>query len=87
MIAVDSSVLAYLLIDNRQTADARALPDRDTDWHRDVFARVELTNALAAAMRLRRLDLARANRALAEAQGVIEQGLHAVSHGDALAAP
>ena len=85
MIVVDSNVLAYLLIDNRQTPDARALLVRDPDWHSDSFALVELTNVLATAMRVRQLDLPKATRALADAQSVIESGLHAVTPADALA--
>ena len=85
MIAVDSNVLAYLLIDNRQTPDARALLELDSDWHSDVFALVELTNVLATAIRVRQLDLPKATRALSEAQSVIEPGLHAATHADALA--
>ena len=85
MIAVDSNVLAYLVVHSRQTPEAYALLERDSDWHSDVFALVELTNVLATAMRVRQLALPKAARALAEAQSVIEAGLHAVTHADALA--
>jgi len=84
MIAVDSNVLAYLLIENRQTPDARALLARDSDWHSDVFCLVELTNVLATAMRVRRMDLSRARAALAEAHDVIQPGLHEATHFETL---
>lgn len=84
MIAVDSNVLAYLLIDGRQTADARRLLERDPDWHSDAFALVEFTNVLATAIRVRGLAHSDATRLLAQAQSVIELGLHATAHVDAL---
>jgi predicted nucleic acid-binding protein len=85
MVAIDSNVLAYLLIDGNQTAHARALLDRDADWHSDAFVLIDLTNVLASAVRLRGLGLSQATTVLSNAQSVIEPGLHAVPHADALA--
>ena len=59
MIAVDSNILAYLLMDGGRTAEARLLLERDPDWHSDAFALVELTNMFATAIRARQLDLSR----------------------------
>ena len=84
MIAVDSNVLAYLLIDGAQTADARLLLERDPDWHSDAFVLVELANILATSVRTGRLEISRAVVALAEAQAVIDEGLHMVAHAEAL---
>lgn len=85
MIVIDSNVLAYLVIENRQTVRARALLARDPDWRSDVFCLVELANVLATAMRVRQLDLSTAKAALAEAQSVIEAGLHSTSHANTVA--
>ena len=84
MIAVDSNILAYLLIDGGKTTEARSLLERDPDWHSDAFALVELTNILATTIRAGRLDVSRATIALVEAQAVIDAGLHAVAHAEAL---
>lgn len=84
MIAVDSNILAYLLIDGGRTAEARMLLERDPDWHSDVFALVELTNIFATSIRAGQLDFSRATNALAEAQALIDPGLHAVAHAETL---
>ena len=85
MVAVDSNILVYLLLGAEHTPRARALLEFDADWHSDAFVLVELTNALATAMRVRNLPLARAAAALAKAAGVIEPGLHMAGHADVLA--
>jgi predicted nucleic acid-binding protein len=84
MIAVDSNILAYLLIDGGRTTEARLLLERDPDWHSDAFSLVELTNILATTIRVGDLDVSRATIALVEAQAVISAGLHAVAHSEAL---
>ena len=84
MIAVDSNILAYLLIDGARTAEARLLLERDADWHSDAFALVEFTNILATTIRAGHLALSRATIALAEAQAVLDPGLHAVAHSEVL---
>ncbi|MCC7325582.1 MAG: type II toxin-antitoxin system VapC family toxin [Burkholderiales bacterium] len=85
MLAVDSNVLAYLLLDAAQTSAARALLERDSDWRSESFVLVELTNVLATGMRVGRFDVARAQEALALGQRLMESRLHAVDHHDALA--
>ena len=85
MIAVDSNILVYLLLNVEHTARARALLEFDADWRSDAFVLVELTNALVTAMRVRGLPLQQATAALARAVGVIESGLHMADHGDVLA--
>jgi hypothetical protein len=67
------------------TPRARALLEFDPDWHSDAFVLVELTNALATAMRVRGLPLPQAAAALAKAEGVFESGLHMAGHADVLA--
>lgn len=85
MLAVDSNILAYLLIEGPRTVDARSLFGLDPDWHVDEFALVELSNILATAVRLGQLDLGRAEAALSEAQSVVEGAQHGVTHAEALA--
>lgn len=84
MIAVDTNILGYLLLAGEQTAQARALLERDPDWHSDTFVLIELTNVLATAIRVRGLSLRQATSALMQAQSVIEAGLHAASHAEVL---
>jgi predicted nucleic acid-binding protein len=85
MIAVDTNILVYLLLNVEHTPRARALLEFDPDWHSDAFVLVELTNALATAMRARGLALPQAAAALAKAEGVFESGLHMAGHADVLA--
>jgi predicted nucleic acid-binding protein len=85
MVAVDSNILVYLLLNVEHTARARALLEADADWHSDEFVLVELTNVLATAIRVRGLPLPQAAAALAKAVSVIESGLHMARHADVLA--
>lgn len=84
MIVVDCNVLAHLLIDGVETPRARALLEQDADWHSDALVLIELSNVLATAMRTRGLSTRNAGVVLAQAQGVIEPGLHAAGHHEAL---
>ena len=85
MVAVDSNILAHLLLNVEHTLHARALLERDPDWHSDAFVLVELTNVLATAVRVRGLPLPHAAAALTKAQSVIQFGLHMAGHADVLA--
>ena len=85
MVAVDCNILVYLLLSAEHTPRARALLEIDPDWHSDAFVLVELTNALATAMRVRGLPLPQAAAALAKAEGVLASGLHMAGHADVLA--
>lgn len=84
MIAVDSNVIAYLLIDGAKTGDARSLLALDPDWHTEAFALVELTNILATSIREGQLGLAAASGLLSEAESMLEGATHIVPHVDAL---
>ena len=84
MVAVDCNVLAYALIDDAHTAQARALLERDPDWQSDTLVLTEFTNILATAMRVRGLSLTDALSALVRAQDVVDAGLHEADHADVL---
>ena len=85
MIAVDCNVIAHLLLDGEQTPRARALLERDADWHSDTLLMVELTNVLATAMRVRGLAMNDATIVLTQAHGVVAPGLHMADHHEVLA--
>ncbi len=85
MLVVDTNVLAFLLISGDFTEPARALLEQDGDWHSEGFVLVELSNVLATAMRLRGLARTQAVQIMAQAQELMEPGLHLVQHADALA--
>jgi predicted nucleic acid-binding protein len=84
LIVVDTNVLVYLLLDGPATPSARALLQRDADWHSEAFIMVELTNVLCAHVRQRRMAFSHAQIALETALEVMNTGLHMVSHIDAL---
>lgn len=85
MVVVDTNILAYLLIQDERTERARALLERDPDWHSESLAIVELLNVLATNMRVRHLSLRHAMIILEQAQAVVAEGLHSASHADTLA--
>lgn len=84
MLAVDSNVVAYLLLDASQSGEARALLRKDSDWRSEPFCLIELTNVLAMGMRAGRIDTARAQEALRSGRRLMESRLHFVDHLDAL---
>jgi predicted nucleic acid-binding protein len=85
MLVVDTNVLAFLLIAGEHTEQARALLEQDADWRSESFIMVELSNVLATTMRVRGMTRAQAGLVLAQAQELMEPGLHLVQHADALA--
>jgi len=85
MVVVDCNILVHLLLSGEHTENARELLQKDADWHSDVFVLVELTNALATAMRVRGLSLQQAASILSKAEQVVAFGLHVPTHSDVLA--
>lgn len=83
MIAVDSNVLAYLLIEGDRTADAQALYARDADWRSEGFLLVEFSNILATYARRGALAAETAQELLVAAERVIG-GLVNLPHARAL---
>ena len=71
MLAVDTNVLAYLLLEGDRTADAQALYARDADWRSEVFLLIEFSNILATYARRGALGA----DAAAELQAMAEQVL------------
>jgi predicted nucleic acid-binding protein len=47
VLAVDTNVLAYLLLEGDRTADAQALYAMDADWRSEGFLLIEFSNVLA----------------------------------------
>jgi predicted nucleic acid-binding protein len=84
MLAVDCNVVVHLLLDGEETPRARALLELDADWRSEVLLMIEFTNVLATALRVRKLAMKDATLAITQAQGVIEPGLHAANHLEAL---
>lgn len=50
MIVADTNLLAYAFIEGEFTADARAVLDKDPEWHAPVWWRSEMLNVLAQAV-------------------------------------
>jgi predicted nucleic acid-binding protein len=71
VLAVDTNVLAYLLLEGDRTADAQALYARDADWRSEVFLLIEFSNILATYARRGALGA----DAAAELQAMAEQVL------------
>lgn len=84
MIAVDTNVLAYLLLEGDRTADAQALYARDPDWRSEGFLLVEFCNVLATYARRGALAADAAAQLLAAAEQLLG-GLVNLPHARALA--
>lgn len=67
MVVVDTSVLAYLLIEGDRTSEAQALFAKDSDWRSEAFLLVEFSNVLTTYQRLGGLSGPQIESLLAEA--------------------
>jgi predicted nucleic acid-binding protein len=81
---IDTNVVAYLLIEGDYTAAARLLHRRDDDWRSEAFIMVEFTNVLTASIAARRMNLALAQRFLADARFLLQGKLALVPHDSVL---
>ncbi|MEX2198519.1 MAG: type II toxin-antitoxin system VapC family toxin [Burkholderiales bacterium] len=70
MLAVDTNVLTYLLIEGDRTPQAQALYARDPDWRSEAFLLVEFSNILATYERRGALGADAAAALLAAAERV-----------------
>jgi len=84
MVAVDTNVVAYLLIEGDRTADAQALYARDPDWRSEGFLLIEFCNLLATCVRAGKLDSDTAGGLLATAEQTLS-GIVNLPHARALA--
>ena len=84
MVAVDTNVIAYLLIEGDRTPEAQALYARDPDWRSEGFLLVEFSNLLATYARAGKLD-ARDAEGLLSTAGRILTGTINLPHARALA--
>ncbi|MBK9445558.1 MAG: type II toxin-antitoxin system VapC family toxin [Betaproteobacteria bacterium] len=71
MIVADTNLIAYLLIDSAQTAQAEAILEKDGDWHAPSLWRHEFRNILATYVRADRLTLPVALRHMSNAEALI----------------
>lgn len=84
MVAVDTNVVAYLLIEGDRTPAARSLYERDPDWRSEAFLLVEFSNLLATYVRAGKLGRAAAGDLLASAEQILS-GVVNLPHARALA--
>lgn len=84
MIVVDTSVIAYLLIEGDRTADAQALRLADPEWRSEPFLLVEFSNLLATQVRAKALSAVEAKSLLESAAKQVATWVE-VPHADALA--
>lgn len=85
MKLVDTNVAVHLLLSGPLVANARALYERDPEWHTEPLLFVELTNVLATATRATNTTRAKAMLALDEAHQLFDGALHAIDDQTAFA--
>lgn len=83
MVAIDTNVLAYLLLEGDRTAEAQALFERDSDWRSEAFLLVEFCNILVTYRRREALSASAAAGLLATAERSM-RGLVNLPHARAL---
>lgn len=71
MIVAGTNLIAYLLIDSAQTAQAEAILEKDGDWHAPSLWRHEFRNILATCVRANRLTRPMALRHMANAEALM----------------
>lgn len=84
MIAVDTNLLAYLLLPGERTKEAEAVWRRDSDWHAPLLWRSELRSVLAVRIRDRALELGEAMEVAGEAERLMNGREHLVDGGHVL---
>lgn len=84
MIAVDTNVIAYLLIDSEHTDAAEALFQKDREWIAPILWRSEFRNILAGHMRVRKMTLEAARRIQARAEDLMAGNEHDVDSAGVL---
>lgn len=84
MVAVDTNIVAYLLLEGDRTADARALFALDPDWRSEALLLVEFSNILATYRRQGSLAGAAGAGLLASAERVVSRLVN-LPHARALA--
>ncbi|HEX5315387.1 MAG TPA: type II toxin-antitoxin system VapC family toxin [Candidatus Kapabacteria bacterium] len=80
MLIVDANILAYLVIEGERSNQARALLQKDYDWHSEAFIFVELTNILATSLRLERVNFEYCRMVLERAEAFMGSTVHLTSH-------
>lgn len=78
MIAVDTNVIAYLLIPGDRTPQARTALEKDPDWVAPPLWRSEFRNALALYLRQGQTTLSRTLQRMQEAEFLMQGREHAV---------
>lgn len=73
MIVADTNLIAYLLIQGNQTADAEAVLRKDAVWAAPLLWRSELRNVLALYLRQKHLTLADVLQYMQEAEVLLEE--------------
>lgn len=68
MVLIDTSILAYLLIEGDRTDAAHALFAQDPDWRSEAFVLVEFSNVIATYVRTKALTRVQGADLLVEAE-------------------
>lgn len=84
MVAVDTNIVAYLLLEGDRTRDAQALFAHDADWRSESFLLVEFSNLLATYRRKGALGGVAAASLLASAERTMSRLVN-LPHARALA--
>lgn len=85
MLFVDTSVVAYLMLEGDRTSEARKLFEFDSDWHSEELLLIEFSNLLSTSTRLGRMRNHEAIGLLTDLTSLMTKRLHRVPHSDALA--
>lgn len=78
MIVADSNVLAYLWLPGEHTGAARAVWDKDPDWHVPVLWRAEMRSILVGYLRRQSLNLVDVLMAMTAMEQSLGQNEHHV---------
>lgn len=86
MLLVDTNILVSLVIDNNWTNMAQMLHQRDTDWHTECHALVELTNVMVRYQRNKLMTSEEALLGIAKIERAVRPQIHNVTGRDAFLA-
>lgn len=84
MIVADTNLIAYFFLPGQQTADARAVFQKDPVWAAPLLWRSEFRNVLAVSMRVQGLALSDALQAMQQAEVLLSGHEYAVASAPVL---
>lgn len=82
MIVTDTNIIAYLLLEGKYTAKAKAALRKDSDWIAPLLWKSEFRNVLALYMRKKLMDISHVRNIMEEAEHLMQGGEYSIQSSE-----